>query len=36
LVSGTALFLLFPRPRQSAFSAWHTIKNALSARFATS
>jgi O-antigen/teichoic acid export membrane protein len=35
LVAGAALFLLFPRPRESAFSAWNTIKSALIARFAT-
>jgi len=35
LTAGAALFLLFPRPRQSAFSAWNTIKAALVSRFAT-
>jgi O-antigen/teichoic acid export membrane protein len=35
LGAGTALFLLFPRPRHSAFLAWNTIKGVLMARFAT-
>lgn len=34
LVAGTALMLLFPRPRQSAFFAAGKIKSALLARFA--
>lgn len=33
---GTALLLLFPRPRQSAFFAGNKVRNALKARFATS
>lgn len=31
--AGAALILLFPRPRQSAFFAWSTIKSALKAKF---
>jgi O-antigen/teichoic acid export membrane protein len=34
LGAGAALILMFPRPRQSAFFAWSTLKRALIARFA--
>jgi PST family polysaccharide transporter len=36
LVVGTGIFLLFPRPRESAFFAAGKVKSALKARFATS
>jgi len=36
LLAGAALFLLFPRPRESAFFAGRKIFSALKARFATS
>jgi hypothetical protein len=29
---GTALFLLFPRPRRSALYAWNTVRNRLMAK----
>lgn len=35
LCAGTLLFLMFPKPRKSAFYVWHTVRNSLAKRFNT-